>query len=156
MAGATNLWTDLHRIFSECWYLCVQLSRPGTSGSMLNNLEAVINKLIFDITDLIRVRCPSLKFVWNFDFNYAVCINSRKFVTSKKTFLMLYKLFPGIAWIKVCLLEIEVNLCHKPSLYFKKTFLITYKLFPAIALIKVCLLEIKVNLFFFSTKCISF
>ena len=58
------------------------------------------------------------------------------------------KLFPVIALIKVCLLEIEVDLCHKPSLYFKKTFLITYKLFPAIALIKVCLLEIEVNLFF--------
>ena len=33
------------------------------------------------------------------------------------------KLFPVIALIKVCLLEIEVNLCcHKPSLYFKKHF----------------------------------
>ena len=92
--------------------------------------------------------------------------------SSKKTFLITYKLFPAIALIKVCVLEIAVNFCRhkhfwwytncflllhrfleievnlrkKHSLYFKKTFLITYKLFPAIALIKVCLLEIKVNL----------
>ena len=45
------------------------------------------------------------------------------------------KLFPAIALIKVCLLEIKVNLCrHKSSLYLKKTFLMIYKLFPAIAL----------------------
>ena len=69
---------------------------------------------------------------------------------------MAYKLFPAIALIKVCFLEIEVNLSHKLSLCFKKTFLTTYKLFPATALIKVCLLKIKVNLIFFSTKCISF
>ena len=69
---------------------------------------------------------------------------------------MAYKLFPAIALIKVCFLEIEVNLCHKLSLYFKKTFLTTYKLFPAIALIKVCLLEIKVNLFFFQQSVFHF
>ena len=57
-------------------------------------------------------------------------------------------MFPAIALIKVCLLEIKVNLHNEPSLYFKKTILMTYKLFLAIiALIEVCLLKIEVNFY---------